>query len=342
MKYTNIQVNEEKIRELAKSTKKLSLVKRLSMNIEDLVQYHCTLRKIDFVNEKEMTGIDVRKKIYGLIKLILKTDQVLSKEKIVVLKDLHTPTAKPTIFACTHIGGNEIQRAFQVINQPAYLMLGDPGILYKKAIYKGLELNGVIPLETTDKDDRKIAYSRAIELIKKGGNLLIYPEGAWNVSPNLLVMKIFTGTVRMAQETGVEIVPIACEQYGDTFYFSVGENYSIPKDSEKTAQELTDELRDKLTTLKWDILESQPMLKRKDVPDDYLDTFQKEIVDRCNYGYGFSLQDALNESFHDKNITTEVEVNSFMEDLELNHNNAFLAKEKERYTKIKKIRKTVI
>lgn len=320
-----------------KELKKISLIEKRKMSIEELVKYYSELRKCDYKNGEELKCIQLRKKIYFLIKLILKMDQLLSKEKIIILKDLHnTNENKPRIYACTHIGGNDIQRTFQVIKEPAYLMLGDPGILYKKAIYKGLQLNGVIPLETTDREDRKIAYNRAIELLQKGGNLLIYPEGAWNVSPNLLVMKIFTGTVRMAQETGAEIIPIAVEQYGKDFYFNIGENYSIPKDVYKDAKELTSELRDKLVNLKWEILESQPKLDRAIITDNYLDWFQSEIVNRCNYGYGFSLQDALNESFHDKNIVTDVEVFSFLEDLDINLNNAFLMKDKLEYEKIKK------
>lgn len=326
-----------------KELEKISLIEKRKMTIEELVKYYSELRKYNYKKGEELKYIELRKKVYFLIKSILKIDQLLSKEKIVILKDLHnTNENKPRIYACTHIGGNDIQRAFQVIKEPAYLMLGDPGILYKKAIYKGLQLNGVIPLETTDKEDRKIAYNRAIELLQKGGNLLIYPEGAWNVSPNLLVMKIFTGTVRMAQETGAEIIPIAVEQYGKDFYFNIGENYSISKDEDKDAKELTSELRDKLVTLKWEILESQPKLDRAIITDNYLDEFQSEIVDRCNYGYGFSLQDALNESFHDKNVVTDAEVFSFLENLDINQNNAFLMKDKLEYEKIKKLRSTVI
>lgn len=323
--------------------KKISLIERKKMAIEELVKYYAELRKYNYRNGEELKCINLRKKIYFLVKLILNIDQLLSKEKIVVLNDLHNADGnRPRIYACTHIGGNDIQRTFQVIKEPAYLMLGDPGILYRKAIYKGLQMNGVIPLETTDKEDRKIAYNRAIELLQKGGNLLIYPEGAWNVSPNLLVMKIFTGTVRMAQETGAEIIPIAVEQYGKDFYFNIGENYCIPKNIDKNPKELTSDLRDKLVTLKWEILESQPKLNRDEVPDDYLDQFQSEIVDRCNYGYGFSLKDALNESFHDRNIVTDAEVFAFLENIDINKNNAFLMKDKLGYEKIKKLRSTVI
>ena len=294
--------------------KKLSLLERRKMAIEQLVEYYAEYRIYCYNKGDKLKGIELRKKIHPLINLILKIDQLLSKEQNVVISDKSNanPNA-PKIFACTHIGGNDIQRTFQIIKEPAYLMLGDPGILYKMPIYQGLKMNGVIPLETKNRTDRKIAYNRAIELLQNGGNLLIYPEGAWNVSPNEVVMKTFTGTVRMAKETGVEIIPIGVEQYGKTFYFNVGENYGIDRNTSMSDDELNKQLRDKLATLKWEIMETQPMLKREELPDDYLEEFQAEIVGRCNYGYGFSLEDALSESFHDKTITTPEEVFAHLE-----------------------------
>ena len=73
-------------------------------------------------------------------------------------------------------------------------------------------------METNNKTDRFIAKNRAVELLKNGGDLLIYPEGAWNITENLPVMKLYTGTIKMAMETNAEIIPIAIEQYDDTFY----------------------------------------------------------------------------------------------------------------------------
>lgn len=308
--------------------KKLSLFEKRNMAIEELVKYYAEYRKYEFNLGKQLEGIELRKRIHFLIKLILEIDKTLSKEKIVIVGDKHYESDSPKIFACTHIGGNDIQRTFQVIDTSAYLMLGDPGILYKMPIYQALKLNGVIPLETKDRKDRKIAYARSIELLNKGGNLLIYPEGAWNVSPNLVVMKIFTGTVRIAQETGAEIIPIAVEQYDDTFYFNIGENYKISRDSNLSIDEINGQLRDKLATLKWEIIERQPSLKRDELPDGYLDKFQSDIVMKCNYGYGFSLEDAIAESFHDKNVVTEEDVFAFLENVDINSNNAFLARQK--------------
>lgn len=311
---------------------KINLIERRNMAIDELVKYYAEYRKYKFINGYELRGIAIRKKINFIIKLILKIDQVLSKEEIIVISDRHNKNNDvPKIYACTHIGGNDIQRTFQVIKTPAYLMLGDPGILYRMPIYQGLKLNGVIPLETGDREDRKIAYHRSIELLKKGGNLLIYPEGAWNVSPNSIVMKTFNGAVRMAMETGAEIVPIGVEQYDKKFYFNIGKEYNISCETQKSVDELNGELRDKLAKLKWEIMELQPILQRKEIPYNYVREFQEEIINRCNYGYGFSLEDALRESFHDKDITTEEVVFSFLEDLDLNENNAFLAKDKREY-----------
>ncbi len=307
---------------------KLNLFQKRKMAIEELVEYECELRKLKYNNGEKLKGINLRKKIHGLVSMILKIDQLLSKEKIVIINDKHnTESNRSRIYACTHIGGNDIQRTFQVIKEPAYLMLGDPGILYKMIIYQGLIMNGVIPLETPDKEDRKIAYNRAIELLENSGNLLIYPEGAWNVTPNLVVMKLFNGTVRMAKETNSEIIPIAIEQYNQTFYFNIGENYTIDKDTLKSVEELRDDLREKLATLKWEIMEREPFLKQEEITENYLQEFQEKIVNRCNYGYGFSLQDAINESFHDKSVVEKEEVYDFLNTLEIGKHNAFLMKD---------------
>lgn len=309
--------------------RKKSWRERREMPIEELVKYYAEKRKYEFSMGKKLTGITLRKWLHFLVNLILVIDQLTSSEKIIIIDDARKRNPGiPKIYACTHIGGNDIQRAFQVIKDPAYLMLGDPGILYKMPIYLGLKLNGVIPLETSDREDRKVAYARSVELLKNGGNLLIYPEGAWNVSPNLVVMKTFTGTVRLAQETGAEIIPIAVEQYGNTFFFNIGENYQIPKTCTESADALNIVLRDKLATLKWEIMENQAELLRKSVPSNYLKLFQSEIVGRCNFGYGFSLEDALKEAFHDKKIHTQEEVFAHLNALIPSRENAFLLKER--------------
>ena len=74
-------------------------------------------------------------------------------------------------------------------------------------------LLGFIGCDTTEKEDRHIAKELAIRTLKQGGNILIWPEGAWNITENEVVMKLYTGTVEMAIRSGADIIPIAIEQY---------------------------------------------------------------------------------------------------------------------------------
>ena len=309
--------------------KKKSYFEKKKMPIEKLTKYYAEVRKEEYKNGKELSeaGIKFRKKTRFIPELVVKADRLASKEKIVIIGDeKNLKTDKPKIFACCHVGGNDVQRALDVIDTSAYLLLGDPGEVYRMFIYNALKLNGVIPLEIDDKEDRHLAYLRSVELLKKGGNLLIFPEGAWNVHPTAIVNKTFKGAVRMAKETGAEIIPIGMEQYDDTFVVNIGKNYSISKDTYKSEDELNKELRDKLATLKWEIMEHMPKATREELPTQ--EEFQQAIVDRCNFGYGFTLDDVFREQFHDKYITEPEEVYGFLDSLDINSKNAFLAKDK--------------
>ena len=89
--------------------KKISLLEKRKLAIEDLIKYYSELRKYEYDNGYELKHIELRKKIHFLVSIILEIDQILSKEKIAVLNDLHNMNNdKPKIFACTHIGGNDV------------------------------------------------------------------------------------------------------------------------------------------------------------------------------------------------------------------------------------------
>ena len=72
--------------------------------------------------------------------------------------------------------------------------------------------------------ERKIASFRAEELLLNSGNLLIFPEGAWNFSDYLPVTRVYNGAARMALHTNAVIVPLAIEVYERTWYINIGKN----------------------------------------------------------------------------------------------------------------------
>lgn len=277
--------------------KKLLELRKLS--IEELSKYYMQKRMWEYNHGVPLKNIIFRNKIHNLLVLIIKIDRLLSKEGLEVINDARIKTDNAKIYACTHIGGNDIQRTFEAIKDPAYLFLGDHKGIYRDAAGLLLFLNGVIPLETNNKDDRKIAKYRSIELLNNGGNLLIDPEGAWNITQNLPVMKLYDGASVMAQQTSADIVPIAIEQYHKNFLVSIGQNIQMSQVEGIKTKELTALLRDKLATEKYKVWDYNGVEKRKNVSDISLEQFQQEIVDRC--GYGFTIQDVIDTMYHDKN-----------------------------------------
>lgn len=90
-------------------------------SIQELSRIKANKRKKRYNNGKKMRGIFVRKALHFIVAIVLKIDQIAEKEKIVIIGDKRClPHSKPIIYACTHPGGNEIQRAFQVIGKPSY------------------------------------------------------------------------------------------------------------------------------------------------------------------------------------------------------------------------------
>ena len=290
-----------------------NLLELRKLTIDEISEYYKNKRRWEFENNKPLTNIEFRKKIHKLLYILIQIDRVLTKEKLEVIHDDRIESDNSKIYACTHVGGNDVQRTFEAIKDHAYLFLGDPRGIYKDVAGAMLFGNGVIPVELNDKTDRKIAKARSIELLNRGGNLLIYPEGAWNVMPDLPVMKLYDGAVVMAQETGSDIIPVAIEQFGPQFYASIGKNITPQEISGIPTKEVKTMVRDAMATEKWRIWDHYGVQPREKVANVTVDEYQQEIVDRC--GYGFTVQDVFDTMYHDKTIATPEEVFAFQKRL---------------------------
>jgi 1-acyl-sn-glycerol-3-phosphate acyltransferase len=76
-------------------------------------------------------------------------------------------------------------------------------------INKGAELTGIVYVDRNNQDSRKATREKMIEVIEKGYNILVYPEGT--VGKNLDTLPFKKGTFMEAAANGINIVPIAIE-----------------------------------------------------------------------------------------------------------------------------------
>ena len=292
------------------------------MKLDELELYYKELRKFEYITGKNNEYIELKKRINSIIILLLKMDRIIAKRSVNIIGDKSIKTSKPKIYAPTHVGRYDIETATEVAKENTFLLMGDPGETYRDLDGLILKMKGVIFVDTKDKEDRRIAKEKCIKVLNKGGNILIFPEGAWNITENQLVMKLFDGAVDMARQTGAEIIPIGIEKYDNSYFVNIGTNISIEKDNPLTNKELSSGLRDVLATLKWEILEKFPSTAREEISNDYSKKFLNDIMSETEGGY--TVEEIIRTSYKDKNIVLPEEAFAFLNDLNINNNNSFL------------------
>lgn len=285
--------------------KKCSFLARRKMSIAELNAYYNAERKWRYHHSEKIPGIRIRAWYHGALVVLLKLSRKANHQELRILSDKRRKTDKPVIYACTHIGFSDVAIAFESIRDACWILMGNPDSLFHTFHFHLLNINGVVYIDEFDKDDRMIAKATCIRLLEQGGSLLIYPEGAWNISPNQVVTPLFSGAIDMALKTGAEIVPIGMEQYGRTFLVNIGENLDIcGMDRDKA--ELVRDLRDCMCTLKWEIWEKKPVEKRESLPEYYHKIFCRQILDEAGEGYSQKLVEE--DTFHDRSAMEQCQV----------------------------------
>lgn len=305
---------------------KKNIFQRFAMPLQELETYYQEQRKLRFKSGEKLKHIHLREAFYPLFSKFLTLDRFFRKQTITVI-GRQRKYKEQVIYACTHIGENDLENIYETIRRGCWWFVGDPCVLYKSLSGLLLYLNGSIFFETSEKDDRRIAYLRAVELLKGGGSLMIFPEGARNGTANLPVMELFPGTAKMALETNTKIVPIAIEQYGRRFIVNFGDELLSENFHDYT--ELTQKLRDVLATLKWEIWEREPLQSRDSLPTDYRELFRKEFETRI---YPYDTPETIERSrFHSK-ISTPQEAFAHLNQLIPCKENAFLFRGRDKFT----------
>ena len=268
-------------------------------NLNDINEYYAAREKYDNSLLGKLT-LKQRKLIHPILLNVIKLRNRGNKFKIETLNGKIEKTNRPKIFCITHIGKFDIEIISEVIKEHYYLLSGD---------FENIK--GTLE-------------------VKLGGNIMYFPEGTWNLSPTLPVLQCPFGIIEVAQKSDAVIVPIGIEQYDKTFIATVGKNFDASKYSEDEKIKAISDLRDVMATLKWDIWESVSPNVRSQLDKDEFDKF---INERLKEWPNFTLEEFYDRVFKPKNIQDEKNVFECLKDLDINVNNAFLAKQQLDYQK---------
>lgn len=302
--------------------RKLNWIQRRRLSLEQLVLYYRAERKYNYETDQPVKGIKFRKRVHWLFVEGVKLDKLFSKRKVCLVRDERCNTDSPRIYAVSHVGRWDIESCAEVSNDDAFFVWGDPDEGYRKPDALFLNINGVVCVDTDAPEDRHICKETCIKILKSGGNIWIYPEGAWNITPNLLIQKLFTGAVEMAIESGAEIIPVAIDADGKDYSVILGHNISYKGVTPDQKYRKTDELRDMMCTMEWELIERKGIVPRASLPEDMAQRYEDSIMRYTENGYTV---DVIKRSrFHAKNETSREDAFSFLAGIHPNKSNSFL------------------
>lgn len=221
-------------------------------------------------------------------------DTVEGKNNIIVERYPKLVKNEPYIFVCNHTCPEDIETVLNILDRNAYLILGSTESLkYNPEMYLSW-LNGMIPFDILNNEQRKQLIPK-MERVLKTNSILIFPEGSHNYSPNKLINKLFDGPVNLSLNTGkrIVIVTLIKDQKNNVSYIDVSNpvdlnSFEINIDEEcnqnerekRYVNELSSCIRDKMATAVYHIItrhfDSIKRLKTEDIEEQIR---QEKIVD---------------------------------------------------------------
>ncbi len=243
-------------------------------------------KKAERLNHKNpVKGVCFRKFIRPFMRLCLAIQRKMHGFKVELISGYYEKKDKQIVFAVSHIGKWDYEIVNEIIKDHFYVIAADFMHMYGNSAGGFLNAFGVIYIDELDKEDRINSRKMMEAVLRQKDNMLIFPEGTWNFSENELIYDLPFGCVDMALATDSVIIPICVEQYQKRFVVNIGKQF-VPTDRVASTQEL----RDIMATLKFEIWEREGITGRDSIPYDYWNKF---LCERVNEWWGYNMREQL-------------------------------------------------
>lgn len=133
-------------------------------------------------------GIKLRRIIHEPLRRILK---LATKGTITVDCYPKLEKGKPYIFVATHNFVEDAISTLATLDRCAYVLFGTTDQLEHNPQVYAAWLNGLIYINRDDEKSRKDSIKKMERILNNGSSVLIYDEGGFNNTENLLVQKLF-------------------------------------------------------------------------------------------------------------------------------------------------------
>lgn len=245
----------------------LSYEEEKNLTNSELLEYYKKIQK-EF-NKPILNPADKGRQIFhpiykNIVKSMRNFDLTIDG-KIELLKN------QPAIFVVNHSNSHDFPIAAEIIKRHFYILADFT--MKKTWVNIPNELNGVIYVDRLNKKSKLEAKEQMIKLLLNGKNVLLFPEGTWNLTPSKPLLPLNWGAIDLAKITNCPIVPIVIDyRYNESTNklecnSKIGKPIYMHYYSDKQ-QELY-KLEEIMATLKWSIWEKLGEEKRDKIDIDY-------------------------------------------------------------------------
>jgi len=254
-------------------------------------------------------------KLRELLHPILLLGVKLTRRLKIEMRNRDNIPDRPVIFAVNHSNAHDFPTVAQAIKKHFYI-LADFTMKKDMAVNILNVLNGCIYVDRKDKQSRIQSKDNMIDLLSKGKNILIFPEGTWNFEPDKLLLPFNWGIIDISLETNTPIVPITLGYSDKHCIANIGKPFYPDKTSHKSEEILV--LRDIMGTLLWESIESFPKYKCIDYESEYKCFIEKALstYKKLDYEYETSVirkeYDTADEVFAHLNKLTPSSKTAFL------------------------------
>ena len=194
--------------------------------------------------------------------------RIVNRMPIKIVCDENESRPQQAIYVLNHTNGHDFPIAARIVRKHFYILAD---YTMKKDHFVDLmnRLNGCVYVDRLSRESRMQAKNNLISLLGKFQNILLFPEGTWNLTPANLLLPLNWGVIDLAKISGVPILPFVILYVEDSAYVSIGKAYH-PTGAKKNEIMV---LEEKMSTLLWNLMDWLPHEQRSSIPDDYYQQF---------------------------------------------------------------------
>ena len=223
-------------------------IKKLS----DSERYEYQLAALDYYGnlKNQLSSFEDKEKYHKLLLGMVSMYPI----NIVKLNEIEYPQdGKNAIFSANHSNASDFIVVSRLIKKHFFIM-ADFTMINDNVVNFLNTANGCIYVDRLSKTSGQNAIEQAIDGVNKGYNMMIFPEGTWNLTKDQLMLPRKWGDIIVAQNTGRPIIPIGLVYNCNNCFVKFGKPFYVSKND--SIKEKDEELFNIMVNLRKEIIES--------------------------------------------------------------------------------------